>query len=561
MIAPWRVHRADPVRADALAGSLGLHPITAQVLINRGVADAHTAARFLTPSFAGFEDPFTFSGMSAAAARFRKAAVAGEPVLIFSDSDTDGLTASVILYEALRSLGLAVHARHANRITDGYGLSGAFARELTQGAFRVVVLVDCGTNQPDEVRLLMERGIDVIIVDHHVPLERAAEPHALINPHCGGPGRGMCSAGLAFKVAQALTGGQEAQMTRWLDLAALGTLADCSPLVGENRMIVSLGLARIAGTRRPGMQKLCEAAGLSTAEPEAVIRKLVPKVNASGRLGEVSSMWRLMLEECDGRLDEDVAAVETAHGTTRQLHRQIMAEAQEQVNRLHFKDHHVLIVHRAGWHQGLMGPLASQLSQRYGRPAIALAMGDEQGTGSGRSNGFMNLFAMLKECRDLLVRFGGHAQACGLTIQRKDLDRFREALNESARVAGQGREAALNVRTVDLELSLGDLEPGWVGELAKLSPFGQGNPKPTVMLRRVTIRSLSARTGAVSDGAVRMAVRGRVPAVDPEGLYDVVASPGLAAGELVLTLGEARVSEARPEHGPTSDTRYRRARV
>jgi single-stranded-DNA-specific exonuclease len=324
-------------------------------------------------------------------------------------------------------------------------------------------------------------------------------------------------------------------------------------------MIVSLGLAHIAGTRRPGMRKLCEAAGLSSAEPEAVIRKLVPKVNASGRLGDVSSMWRLMLEECDGRLDEDVAAVETAHGTTRELHRHMLAEAQEQVNRLHFKDHHVLIVHRTGWHQGLMGPLASQLSQRYGRPAIALAMGEEQGTGSGRSNGFVNLFAMLKECRELLVRFGGHAQACGLTVQRKDLDRFCEALNERARAAGQGREAARGARTVDLELGLGDLERGWVGELAKLSPFGQGNPKPTVLVRSVTVRSHSARTGAIADGAARVAVRGRVPSVDPEGCYDVVASPGLAAGELVLTLGEVRVSEAPPEPGQTSSTWYRRA--
>jgi single-stranded-DNA-specific exonuclease len=390
-------------------------------------------------------------------------------------------------------------------------------------------------------------------------MERAAGAYAVINPHCGGPGRGMCSAGLAFKVAHALTGSGEAGLHRWLGLAALGTLADCCPLVGENRAIVARGLAHIAGTPRPGMQKLCEAAGLSSAEPEAVIRKLVPKINASGRLGDVSAVWRLLGEECDGRLDDDLAAVEAAHDTTRQLHRQIMSEAQEQVNRLHFRDQYVVVVHRSGWHQGLMGPLASQLAQRYGRPAVALAMGDEHGTGSGRSSGLVNLFEILKGCQDLLVRFGGHAQACGLTVQRKDLDRLREALNERARAAVQGRSAVMASRTVDLELSIGDLQPGWVGELARLAPFGQGNPKPTIMLRGVAVRNLTARSAVVSDGTVQVGAKGRIPVVDPEGTYDVVGSPALAAGEVVLTLSEARVSEARPEPGRISDTQYRRA--
>ncbi len=560
MSSVWRVHPQDPHRARTLAGSLGLHPLTAQLLLNRGVADSAEAGRFLRPSLGQLGDPFALFGMAQAVARFKRAAAECQPILIFSDSDTDGLTASVILYEALRDLGASVRARQSNRITDGYGLPRALVEQLAHASTRLVVLVDCGTNQPEDVRLLYARGIDVIIIDHHVPLERSAEPHALINPYCGGgAGRGMCSAGLAFKMAQALAGTDDERLAGWLDLAAIGTLADCAPLVGENRLIVSLGLEQVVHTRRPGLRRLCEVVGLSRAEPDAVIKKLVPKLNASGRLGEVSAVWRVLLEVCDERLEEDLAAVGAAHDTTRRLHRQILTQAQEQVSRLHFRDQYVMVVSRAGWHRGLMGPLAAHLSRRYGRPAIALAMDDEQGTGSGRSVGLFNLFEALRDCQDLLVRFGGHAQACGLTVHRKDLERFRELLNQRARVVFQERETLFNTRTVDLELSLGEVQAVWVSEVARLSPFGQGNPRPTVLLRRVSMRGLSARTGTVSDGTVRVAVRGRVPVVDPEGVYDVVASPALASGALALTLGEARVSEAPPAPVRTSGTTYRRA--
>ena len=566
MSSVWRVQPPDPRRARALAGSLGLHPLTAQLLLNRGVADPAEAGRFLRPSLGELGDPFEISGMAQAVARFKRAVAERHPILIFGDSDTDGLTASVILYEALRDLGALVRARQSNRIADGYGLPRALVEQLARASTRLMVLVDCGTNQLEDVRLLAERGIDVVIIDHHVPLERsvrqAGEPQALINPHCGGgAGDGMCSAGLAFKTAQALTGKDDERLAGWLDLAAIGTLADYAPLVGENRLIVSLGLERIVHTRRPGLRRLCEAAGLSRAEPDAVIKKLVPKLNASGRLGEVSAVWRALLDVCDERLEDDVAAVGAAHEMTRQLHRQILAQAQEQVSRLHFRDQYVMVVSRAGWHRGLMGPLASQLARRYGRPAIALAMDDEQGTGSGRSVGRFNLFEALRGCQDLLVRFGGHAQACGLTVHRKDVDRFRELLNQRARVVFQEWETLFNTRTVDLELLLSQVQAAWVGEVARLSPFGQGNLRPTVLLRRMSLRSLSARTGTVSDGTVRVAVRGRVPVVDPEGVYDVVASPALASGELVLTLGEARVSEAPPAPVQTSGTTYRRAPV
>jgi single-stranded-DNA-specific exonuclease len=456
---------------------------------------------------------------------------------------------------------VAVRARQSNRITDGYGLPRAAIGQIARSATKLVLLVDCGTNQAEDVRTLAGHGIDTVIVDHHIPLGEPARACALVNPYVGtGAGRGLCSAGLAFKLVQALTEpGSREQLAGALDLAALGTLADCSPLIGESRILVTLGLPRIVNSRRPGLRRLCQAAGLSSPEPEAVIRKLVPKLNASGRLGDASAVWHLLRDAPSGYLDELVATVEEAHDTTRGLHRELFAEAQAQVSRVHFRDQHILIVSRPGWPQGLMGPLASQLAQRYGRPAIALAMSGEQGTGSGRSPDMFNLFEALRECQDLLVRFGGHAQACGLTIAQHHLERFRALVNERARRSISDGKSLGSPRIVDMEARLNDLRPAWLSEWDRLAPFGQGNPRPTVLLRRLALRRRSARTGTASDGRLEIAVRGRVP--DEDGWYDVVASPAVVAGELVLTLGDATAAAAPGEPGPTSGTTYRRARA
>ena len=550
MHAIWRIHPADPERARTLASSLHLHPVTAQLLLNRQIADAAEAARFLRPELSSLEDPRALPDMERAVDRLTRAIARREPILIFGDSDVDGLTSSVILYEVLRSRGAVVRASQSNRVLDGYGLPPHLVRELSRSSTRLLILVDCGTNQAEEVRQLARCGIDTLIVDHHVPLNEWAKPQALINPHRGGgAGRELCSAGLAFKVAHALLGDQaEDRLPDALDLAALGTLADCSPLLGESRIIVAAGLSRIVHSHRPGLRRLCEATRTSEPDPDQVVKRLVPRLNASGRLGDAKAIWHLLLREEDGRLEEWLAAAEAAHATTKQLHRQIMAEAEEQVSRLHFKDQFVMVVSRAGWHQGLMGPLASQLAQRYGRPAIAIAVDEDRCVGSGRSVPHFNLFEALQACRELLTRFGGHAQACGLTVERKHMERFRALVNEQGR-RRLGREGLLHTRTIDVELPLGAVAHRWVGETERFAPFGHSNPRPTVAIRRVSIETQSPRRGYCCDGTLRVAARGVFSTLQREERYDVVASPAIAEGELVLTVSGVRASVAPSEPG------------
>ena len=545
MHVAWRLHPADPRLADRLARGLHIHPITAQVLINRGVADQAHAERFLNPAMASLDDPFRLPDMGRGVDRLRSAIARRETILIFTDSDTDGLTAGAILYDVLRGLGAVVRARSSNRRADGYGFPQAWIARLARSATKLLILVDCGTNQAQEIHRLRAVGIDTIVIDHHVPLDGWATPHALINPYRGGTiGREFCSAGLALKVAHALLGGPaSAAAEDLLDLAALGTLADCSPLVGENRAIVVAGLPRLVRSHRPGVQRLCEQTGVMQPLPDHVIQRLIPRLNASGRLGDASAIWRLLISRDEDPLDEWLEMGHQAHATTKQLYRQLLGEAQEQVSRLHFRDHAIMIVSGQGWHPGLMGPLASQLAQRYGRPSIALAMDAHRGIGSGRSIPVFNLLEALRRCQGDLMRFGGHAQACGLTVERGRFESFRERINQHAQAA-LGRDGLLKTRTADVEVPLRAVEPQWVGELDRLAPFGQGNPRPTVILRRVTMQAVSARVARLSDGAVSLRGKGSCLDVVPEGRYDVLGSPTLAEGEVVLTVNDVRAAAA-----------------
>lgn len=543
MQVTWRVQPADPQRAERLATECGVHPLTAQLLLHRGVTDRAQAQRFFHPELSTLSDPAALPGLTRAVSRLRQAIHAREPMLIFGDSDVDGLTASVILFEVLRSLGAVVRARHSNRIADGYGLPSSIIQQLRCPSTRLVILVDCGTNQPDAIRALNARGIDTIIVDHHVPLDDWAEPDALINPYrdprC--QQRELSSAGLAFKLAEALL--DEERCATYLDLAALGLLADCSPLVRDSRVIVSQGLARIVGSARPGLERLCEATGTRTPEPESILRKLVPRLNASGRLGDSQAAWQLLRRDASGPWDEWLEATEAAHNTTKQLHREMIPEAHEQVNRLHFRDQYVIVIGRKGWHQGLMGPLAAQLAERYGRPAIAVAMSERQGIGSGRSIPHFNLLEALKACQGILVRFGGHAQACGLTLDVNQFEQFRALVNHHARLS-LGREGLVKTRRVDLELPLEAMHPSWVEDIERFAPFGSGNPRPTVIIRHVTIDVRSPRSAVLSGGTKRIAAKGRVPTPVAGGRYDVLGSPSMVDGEPVLMVSDVKVSQS-----------------
>ena len=542
MHSVWRIHPPDSKRVETLSKAIGVSPLTAQLLINRGVRDIRAAKRFLNPNLGLLDEPLELPDMERGVERIKQAITRKEPILIFGDSDIDGISASVILYELLCKCGAVVCARQSNRITDGYGLPQSAIKHIIRSSTKLVILVDCGTNQPDAIRKLSSCGIDTIIIDHHVPLDESARPLALINPHCTASQyqRELSSSGIAFKVAQALLLGKSSkELEANLDLATLGTLGDYSQLIGDNRIIASLGLPRITQSHRKGLARLCNVTCTTKPEPEHIAKRLIPRLNASGRLGDVRAVWHLLLESCGKKLEECICATEEAHTEAKRMHQRIFSEAREQVDRIHFRDQYVFLVSGSGWHRGFMGSLASQLSERYGRAAIALAMDESCGVGSGRSVPHLNLLSVLKSCEKLLVQFGGHAQACGLTIERKCIGQFRESVNNLVRQS-LGREGLLKRRLVDLELSIDSISPSWAEEISELAPFGKGNERPTVLLRNLTIDVKSIRKSVISDGKHSSYARGSFGAVVRGNRYDVVVNPATSGGELLLMVKDMR---------------------
>lgn len=538
----WDLLPADGERAAALAAACGLEVVVAQCLLHRGLRDRQAVTRFFSPELSALSDPRQLPDMAAAAARLQRAVAVGESIALFGDSDVDGITASAILFEWLTAQPAAVRARISNRIEDGYGLSAGAVAALKRSRPGVVVVIDCGTNQPDEIAALTRHGSDVIILDHHVPLEPAPAPFAFVNPHRGSvPSPGLCSAGLALKLVQALSQGRTDALWRAVDLAALGTLADYAPLTGDNRIIVAAGLPRIIASDRPGLRQLCEAVEITAPTPEQVLRKLVPRLNAAGRLGSAAPVLELLTTSSPAVSARALEALGAAHATTKSLHQRILMQAYEQVNRTSFKDQLVVVVGGRGWHPGLMGPVAAQLVERFSRPAIAIALDGGTGVGSGRSMAGFNLVEALQACDGMLLRYGGHPQACGLTLSAERLEQFRERINRHAADTLDCRRLDPAVQ-VDAGVSLDQLTSSTAEQVERCAPFGTGNPKPVLRLSGVAVERDTARRGWACDHSRRVRLWGTLEGCAPDERYDLLVSPRLKDGELVLSLADARVA-------------------
>ncbi len=550
----WKLFPADPTRAGRLASRCGIDPLIGQLLLNRGISQPVEARRFLSPALESLDDPLRLPDMAQAVLTLRHAIAVKHPIVIFGDSDVDGITASALLYELLTELGAQVSVRLSNRLDDGYGFPGRLVSSLARAGVKLIILVDCGTNQVEEVRALAQHQIDTIILDHHVPAAQVAMPCALVNPYRGaGAGRGLCSVGLAFKLAQAIWSHEADRLSQYLDLAALGTLADYAPLVGDNRILVTQGLKRLPHAQRPGLQQLCEAVNLTTPTPEQVLRRLVPRLNAPGRLGDPRSVWKLLVERSVQGAKRLTEQLEQAYAKTKSLHRQILAEAHEQANRIHFKDQYVMVVGRRGWHPGLMGPVAANLVDRYARPAIALALGERTGVGSGRSLSAFNLFEALRACEGVLLRYGGHPAACGLTLSLQHVEAFREQINQHAR-ATWDRGDFVPRMLIDLEVTLDDLTERLLSALEQFAPFGAGNPKPLFLLRHLTVEPDALGGVSLVDERARIAIRGKRFDCSRTERYDVVTSVGCVRGEPALSIHDLCASAVREDPLTTSCT-------
>jgi single-stranded-DNA-specific exonuclease len=485
----WHHLPCDDAQAAALAVALNVHPTIARLLCMRGFGDAEQAFRFLNPSLDHLHDPFRLADMDKAIPRLERAIAQREKIAIHGDYDVDGITSTVILRRALEMLGGDVMHFLPERMRDGYGLQPAAIERLHADGVRLIVSVDCGIRAGEAARRARDLGVDLIITDHHEPEGTLPPALAVINPKrpdCSYPDKYLAGVGVALKVVQALCdrAGKGKWLPAFVKIAALGTLADVVPLVGENRVIASHGLASLsAGPHAVGLRALLDACGLAgkTIDSYHVGFMIAPRVNAAGRMSTPDIAARLLLATGEAMGDEARALAQQL--CDENLKRQTEeADLVTQAKKAIETDpavgaHNVLVVGGLGWHRGVIGIAASKLVDTYHKPSIVLSIDGDVAHGSCRSIPDFDLLAALEHCSDLFVKFGGHKQAAGLTMEAGRVPEFRARINAYADETIEPDQLRPRLR-IDAPLSLKAITHDLMRGLDQLGPFGLANPRP-----------------------------------------------------------------------------------
>lgn len=488
----WTIQRRGTrEEAARLAETLGVGEITARLLLNRRLKEPAEAKRFLTPSLEGLRDPYAMKDMDRAVKQIRKAMAAGGKICVFGDYDVDGVTASAILLSYFRHRGYDNLMHHLpDRRREGYGLSKAAVEMISGQGCELLITVDCGITSLEEVDLANRLGVAVVVTDHHKPGGRLPDAAAVVNPKqeaCGFGFRELAGAGIAFKLVQALSRPGE-DLRPYLGLSALGTVADVVPLVDENRIIVKSGLKVLNETPSTGLEALISAAGLSGKRIEAghVAFALAPRINAAGRLSKAEKALALLMCE-DG--DEAGALAEELDLLNRKrqaVERQIHEEAEAMIERRRPERSKILVLAKEGWDSGVIGIVASKLVESHHRPVVMIALEDGIGKASARSFGKIDLYALLEKGRSFYLKFGGHRQAAGFSIEADRVEAYRrhmEALADETISDSQ----LVETLSIDCELDPARIDFGLVADIGRLEPFGFGNPKPRFLIRRMRL--------------------------------------------------------------------------
>ena len=499
MIPPiWERTAVDHAAADRLARALGVEPVIARLLVQRGLSDPDEAARFLRPSLDHLHDPIRLAGLEEAVARLEAAIAARERIVVHGDYDVDGISSTVILRRAMEMLGGNVGHFIPDRLKDGYGLQPATIDRLQAEGARLVVSVDCGIRGYEAAARAREVGLDLIITDHHEPGAALPPAAAVINPKrrdCLYPDKHLAGVGVALKLVQALCAraGKSAWLPAFVKIAALGTLADVVPLVGENRVIAKLGLDLLSrGPHKVGLQALLDVSGLTGRRISGhdVGFVIAPRINAAGRMASPDIATRLLLAS-------DAALAEETRALAEQLNAENLRRQQEEASivaeakRIVETDpdigaRTVLVVAGEGWHRGVIGIVASKLVETYHRPAIVLSIDGDEAHGSCRSIPSFDMLAALESCAGLLDRFGGHKVAAGLALPRDRVRELRLAVNVCADET-LGPDDLRPRQRIDDELGFRDLTGPIAAQVVSLAPFGAGNPKPVFAATGVEI--------------------------------------------------------------------------
>lgn len=494
----WNIPSLDEKTVGSLMDA-GYPYLVASVLVSRGVATAEEAAVALERDRTLTHSPFLMRDMDKAVERIQTALANGEKIAVFGDYDVDGITATCLLTDYLRSRGGDVVMHIPGRFDEGYGLSCEAIRSLAERGVKLLITVDCGITGVEETEFANSLGVDVVITDHHECKETLPPAVAVVNPHrpdCGYPFKYLAGVGVALKLVLALGGDdrEDALFARYCTLAAIGTIADVMRMEGENRTIVSMGLETIDHSDFTGLHALLREAGLAGKQITSIQIGFVlaPRINAAGRMGRAALAAELLLTNDEQEAEKLARELCDLNRERQSVEQEIYAKAVEQLEALPPDEKYALVLASDDWHQGVVGIVASRLSEKYSCPSFMIHLADGVGKGSCRSYGGFNLFGALEACSDLLLGFGGHELAAGFTIEEANIPAFRKKMNKYVR-EHTGRARPVSSLAIDAELTRPALITlDEVERLGELEPYGSGNDRPVFCLRGAILESVQS---------------------------------------------------------------------
>lgn len=492
----WQYYEQDKDIVNKIAEEHGISTLLAKILVNRGIVDSKQIKVFLEPQRHDFHNPFDMLDMEMAVNRIIEAINNKEKTIIYGDYDVDGITSITVLKKFLNERGLDVDYYIPNRLEEGYGLNKEAIEEIAKKGYKLMITVDCGISGVEEVELANSLGIETIITDHHEQLDVLPNAYAIINPKRRDntyPFRGLAGVGVVFKVIQAISmklNLDEKEYLKYLDIVCIGTISDIVPLVDENRVIAKLGLMLVKCTKNVGLKELIQESGYKTIDSGMVSFGIAPRINACGRMGKQEEALELFLTDNPEKAKTITKRLNEYNTQRQETEKQIFEQAISELEKENLEKKSSIVLAGENWHHGVIGIVASRITEKFFKPTILICIEDDIGKGSGRSVPGFDLHEALAQSSKYLEKYGGHEMAVGLSLKKENIQEFKNHFEEYAK--SKGVKDIVPIINIDSEITKKDINKAIVEQIKLLEPFGEQNKQPLLIYKNLKIASIRA---------------------------------------------------------------------
>ena len=492
----WQFYSTNNEKIKELQEKYNINSLLATILVNRNIIEEKQVEIFLNPTRKDFHDPYEMPDMEIAVNRSIKAINNKEKIIIYGDYDVDGITSITVLKRFLKDRGIEADSYIPNRLEEGYGLNKGAVEKIAEKEYKLMITVDCGISAIEEIEYANKLGIETIVTDHHEVGEKL--PNAIAVVDCKRkdnkyPFRELAGVGVVFKFIQAIAqklGIDENECLKYLDIVCLGTISDIVPLVDENRVIAKLGLKLVSVTRNLGLRSILNSSGYTKVDSNTISFGVAPRINACGRMGHAQEALKLFLSQDKEEVNELTKKLNDYNKKRQDIEKEIFNNAIEQIEQQREKERNTIVLGGENWHHGVIGIVASKITEMFFKPSILLCFEGEIGKGSGRSIPGFDLYEALTKCTNEIEKFGGHSMAVGITIKKENFEQFKQRFEEIAKE--EKVEEIVPVIQIDAKININEINKEMIESLKNLEPFGEGNKMPIFAFKNLKIDSIRA---------------------------------------------------------------------